>query len=257
MDAATGEWNWFCDADDYICKNGLSYVLDHFVDSGIDICTFWMITLDSIALKSFKEPETVQGRCVYDGKSVAKFKESTPGSVGDHLYRLSAIKDVRFRDLPLGEDILFDMEVYLKDLRLRCTDTNIYRYTVNEGQATQNRTHEAMRRAISGYEVLFDRVKGVKESKSDDVDLSQAIDKWIAGVFTPYMSRLLCADLTKKEFSDTIDRLKKKGVFPITVSNKKHKIYNFIGNHPSLYLIESLVYRKIFIPYILPKLSRN
>ena len=39
LDAATGDWIWFCDADDYICKNGLSYVLNSFVDDDIDICT--------------------------------------------------------------------------------------------------------------------------------------------------------------------------------------------------------------------------
>ena len=40
LDVATGDWIWFCDADDYICKNGLSYVIDNFVDDTIDICTF-------------------------------------------------------------------------------------------------------------------------------------------------------------------------------------------------------------------------
>ena len=256
MDAATGEWIWFCDADDYICKNGLSYVLDNFVDTDIDICTFWMVSLDAITMKNFKEPEKIEGEIIYEGGTIDKAKKSFPGSACDQIFRLNAIKGIKFRDV-FGEDAIFDLEVYLKNLRLRCTNANIYRYTVSEGQLTRNRNKKTMRRMIDGYEQIFDIAKQNQQSICNDTELSQAIDRWIAGVFTPYMSRLLCADLTKKEFSDTIDRLKKKGVFPITVSNKKHKIYNFIGNHPSLYPIESLLYRNIFIPYILPKLSRN
>lgn len=256
IDAAIGDWIWFCDADDYICKNGLSYVLDHFVDSQIEVCTFWSISLDAIALKTFRESSNIVGNCIFEGHSISKFKESFPGPVWNHLYRIDVIKGLRFRDV-FGEDAIFNLEVYLKDLRIRCTNTNIYRYTVSEGQLTRNRNKKAMRRMIDGYEQIFDVAKQNQQSICNDTELSQAIDRWIAGVFTPYMSRLLCADLTKKEFSDTIDRLRKKGVFPITVSDKKHKICNFIGNHPSLYPIESLMYRKIFIPYILPKLSRN
>lgn len=257
MDSATGEWIWFCDADDYICKNGLSYVLDHFVDNDIDICTFWSITLDSIAQKRFVEPSVIEGKCIYEGNTVAKFKKSTPGSVCDHLYRLSTIRDVRFRSLPIGEDILFDMEVYLKDLRIRCTDTNIYRYTVNYGQATSRRDGRAMRRAIEGYEVLYDTAKQVQRSKSSDSELSQVIDRWIAGTFTPYFSRLLSAGLTTKEFSDTIHRLTQKEVFPICETEKIIKLYNYIGCHPLLYPIVSFLHRRLFVPFILPKLSRN
>lgn len=256
MDAATGEWVWFCDADDYICKNGLSYVLDHFVDSDIDICTFGMVSLDAIALKSFKEPDAIEGRCYYEGGTIDRAKSTFPGSACQHLYRIKAIEGVKFRDV-FGEDAIFNFEVYLKDLRLRCTNVSIYRYTVSEGQMTRNRNKKAMRRMIDGYEQIFDVAKQNQQSICNDTELSQAIDKWIAYTFTPYMSRLLSADLTKKEFSDTIDRLKLRGVFPINVSDKNHKICNFIGNHPSLYPIESLMYRKIFIPYILPKLSRN
>ena len=61
LEVALGDWIWFCDADDYICRNGLSYVLDHFVDSSIDVCTFHSISLDPIALKRFNEQNAVKG----------------------------------------------------------------------------------------------------------------------------------------------------------------------------------------------------
>lgn len=49
----------------------------------------------------------------------------------------------------------------------------------------RNRNKEAMRRMIDGYEQIFDVAKQNQQSICNDTELSQAIDKWIAGVFTP------------------------------------------------------------------------
>lgn len=257
LDSVTGEWVWFCDADDYICKNGLSYVLDHFVDNDIDVCTFCSISFDSYTLKSFKEPEQVVGKCTFEGTTKSKLKRSFPGSVCDHLFRVSALGNTRFRDMPIGEDVLFDIEMYMKDLRIRCTNTNIYRYTINDGQATRKRDPVAMRKAVRGYDSIFDIVQQYKNSVSDDVELSRSFDQWIANAFTPYISRILSSNLSKKEFIEIVHRLKRKGIIPILETNKKHKVYNFICKYPQLYPIESYLHQHLFVRYILPKLSRN
>ena len=136
MDVAQGEWIWFCDSDDYIKKNGLSYVLDHFVDDSIDLCTFSSITLDPIALKTFSETDEVTGRITFEGSTIDKYEKEYPTFVWDHLYRLDAIRDVRFRNVAMCEDVVFNLDVYMKNLRLRCTKTSVYRYTVSETRAS-------------------------------------------------------------------------------------------------------------------------
>lgn len=256
-DVATGDWIWFCDADDYVCKNGLSYVLDHFVDSDIDVCSFWSITLDSIALKSFNEPERVEGHCFFEGTTIQRYENQFPTAIWTHLYRIDAVKDIRFRNLTMCEDVFFNLEVYMKDLRIRCTDVNIYRYTTSEAQLTRKRDQTSLLKAINGFESLFEAAKQYQKYESTSIQLSKGLDIMIAKVFSPYISRLLCANLSIDEFSETINRLKVKEIYPILEVDRLHKIYNLIGRFPYLYPIESFLYRNIFIPYILPKLSRN
>lgn len=256
LDAATGDWIWFCDADDYICKNGLSYVLDNFVDSEIDICTFGGISLDSRTLNSFVEPDAVSGNIIYEGSTISNYKESYPVFVYSQIYRKSAIKGIRFRSTPIGEDAFFNLEVYMRDLRLRRTNTHVYRYTVSDGQATRKRDRYTMRKAIAGYEVLFDTIKKFQKEKSDE-ELSNELERKIALTSIAYMSRVLCAELSKGEFVELICRLKQKGIFPFLELNRKIKVVNSIGRFPVLYPSLCFLYQKLFIPYIMPKLSRN
>ncbi len=256
LDAAVGDWIWFCDADDYICKNGLSYVLNSFVDDDIDICTFNSITLDSLALKTFKEPEDVSGKCFFEGSTISLYKMKFPVFVWNHLYRLEALKNLRFRNVVMCEDTLFNLEVYMKNLPIRCTDANIYRYTISKDQLTRKRDSGTMKKAITGFELLFDTAKKY-QMIYDDEDLSKSFDRMIALMFPAYMSRALSINMTIQEFRDLINRLKRKGLFPILEVEKLSKACNLIGSMPYLYPIESFLYQKVFLPYFLPKLSRN
>ena len=258
IDIAQGDWIWFCDADDYIMKNGLSYVLDHFVDSSIDICTFWSISLDPIALKTFKESDHVEAECYYEGPSLPGFKEKSYHFCYNHIYRLSAIQELRFRNVTMVEDMLFNLEVYRKNLRLRCTNANIYRYTVSANQLTRKRDYQSMRKAIKGYERLLNFAKDIQnvEGKDDPV-LSDSIDVMILDQSFPFLSRVLSANLKTSEHKALIKQMRQAGIFPVKGSGHKKVISNFIIYGTSLYPLLSFLNRKVVVPYILPRLSRN
>lgn len=253
---ASGDWIWFCDADDYIVKNGLSYVIDNFVDDTIDVCSFYSIALDSIALKSFKEFKSISGEVIFEGTTIDRYNQQFPWSVYNHLYRLSAIKDIEFRDLTLCEDVVFNLDVYMKNLRIRSTNTSIYRYTVNEKQLTRVRDEHTMRKAIRSYEFLFDLAKSY-EAKLKDKSITIDNDRLFSKQFTPFVSRLLSANLTRKEFSSIITQLRQKKIFPISIYEKRDKIINVFCSNSYLYPLGSLIYRKFFLPIVLPRISRN
>lgn len=257
-DAAQGDWLWFCDADDYIIKNGLSYVLDHYVDSTIDICTFWSITLDPITLKTFKELDVRESKIYFEGSSIDGYKKRIYHFGCNHIYRLSKIRDIRMMDYTMVEDMLFNLEVYRKNLRLRCTDANIYRYTVSTSQLTRKRDPKSMRVAIRGYEHLFKYIKNIQEVEGKkDQSLSESLDKVILGQYQPFISRVLSSDLKMSEFRGLFERLEEHHVFPIKNPSRRCRAFNFIGNHPSLYPLISFFYKKVFLPYMLPRLARN
>lgn len=256
LEVALGDWIWFCDADDYICKNGLSYVLDHFVDSSIDVCTFHSISLDPIALKRFNEQNVVKGECLFEGSTIEKYKKDFPIFVWNHIYRHDAIRGVRFENVTMCEDMLFNLEVYMKNLRIKCTNSNIYRYTMSDSQLTRKRDKNTMLNAINSYELLFERAKCYQAISSDHV-LKEGIDRMVAHQMSPYFSRILCANLTRRDFSKRMDTLWQKGILPINAEKRTHHILNFLSSHPSLYPLESCLYYRVFIPLILPRLSRN
>ena len=256
LDEATGDWIWFCDSDDYICKNGLSYVIDNFVDDTIDICTFYSVSLDTVALKSFKEKFPIKGEVIFEGTTIAKYNQQFPWSVWNHLYRLDSIKGTAFRDVTMCEDVIFNLDVYMRNLRIRSTNTNIYRYTVNDKQLSRRRDDHSIRKAIKSYELLFDLAKSYETNLKDE-NIKLGNDRLFSYQFTPFVSRLLSAKLTKKEFALTISQLRQKNIFPISVYERRDRIINVFCQHPALYPIGSFVYRKVFLPFILPRISRN
>lgn len=256
MDIAQGEWIWLCDADDYVVANGLSYVIDNFLDEKFDIVTFFSITLDAIALKTFKEPEEIKGKIIFEGTTIGKYQQDPPNFVWNHIYKRSAIGTLRFQDVTMCEDSVFNLEVYMKNLRLRSTDTNIYRYTVSEGQVSKKRDILTMRKSIKSYKHFFELTKAYG-AKSTSPILPACLDKMIAIQFTPFISRVLSAKLSTQECKALFDELKEKHIFPIIEIGRFQKVYNFIGEHPYLYPIFSFAYRKAIIPFILPKISRN
>lgn len=256
LNNASGDWIWFCDADDYIVKNGLSYVIDNFVDDSIDICSFYSVSLDRIALKSFKELKSISGDVIFEGTTIEKYNQHFPWSVWNHLYRLSAIKGIVFRNVTMCEDVVFNLDVYMRNLRIRTTNANVYRYTINNDQLTRKRDENTSRKAIKSYEFLFDLAKSY-EAKLKEESISIGNDLLFSKQFTPFVSRLLSANLTRKEFLSIITQLRQKKIFPISVYEKRDRIINLFCNYTYLYLLGSFIYRKFFVPYILPKISRN
>ena len=256
LENATGDWVWFCDADDYIAKNGMSYVIDNFVDDEIDICSFWMITLDAIALKTFKEPEKVEGKCFFDGTTLERYEQQYGVFLVNHLYRREVVKDVRFRDVKVCEDVFFNFDVYMKDVRIRCTDVNIYRYTTHVGQYSKKRDIQTMQEGVNSYLCLFNRAKEY-ESINDDERIKNGNKRLFAFQASPFISRLLSLGLSKHDFTAIINDLKDKGIYPIQVFYRTHPISNFIIRNTWLYPVLGRFYRGVFVPYILPKLSRN
>ena len=127
--------------------------------------------------------------------------------------------NIRFRDVTMCEDMVFNLEVYMQNLQIRCTTANIYRYTVSPGQLTKRRDLKTELATIRSYELLFDMSKGF-QGKYDDNNLKAGIDKMIADQFTPFMSRLLNAKLSRMAFLSKMNTFRAKGILP----NQKERV---------------------------------
>lgn len=257
LDIADGDWITFIDSDDYIVQNGLSFVIDNFLTDDVDICKFSSTTLDPITMKTFKEPEIIKGDIIFKGSSILGFDRIRPTFVWTHIYRRQPIQDLRFKEIPMGEDVVFNLDVYMRDLRMIAINSDIYRYIVHEGQLTsRNRDKQLSRVIIKNAEETYDSAMNYRKM-SDKIELKNAIDNMIATQFIPLMSRILTSDISRTEFAELMARLSKKGIFPVRELGKYQKAVNFIGKHPSLFPLEKFLFQKIFVPFVLPRLSRN
>lgn len=255
LEIASGDVIWFCDADDYIVKNGLSFAIDHFWDETIDILTFRSITLDKYVLTTWKEPHEINGQIITECNGIAYYCQHSPAFVTCQLYRKSIINTIRFRDMTIAEDCCFNLEVFMKNPKVRAIDTCIYRYTENENQATRQRDKLKCREAVDGYFTYFGIVNDFIQSQPE---IEQDLRKINAKRSTSFFSRVLSAQYSLNDFREhVVNKLNEIKTTPFIPIGKPQKVTNLILRHPWLYPLTSRIYNTVFIPYILPRLPRN
>ena len=229
---AEGDVLTFCDADDYLIQNGLRYILDRFWNDQIDVLCHASTTLDAKKLKTWKEENNLHGEVLFQGDGREVYERDPKYFVWNTLIRRSFLErhQLRFPSLRMTEDSCFLLELMM--LRPRCIDisSNIYRYTVNEGQLTHRRDPEDMRRYMEDYLHFLTRLS--------DFGLKQVIEFQKR----PFYSRALSASLNRSEYA--------------VWSEKMSAINLYVPPYPC-YLVGSLLFRKIFVPYILPCISRG
>lgn len=262
---ATGTHIWFLDADDYAAPGGIGYVLRNFWTDGLDALRFASVTLDRQTLRRLVEPPRVTGQVTWQGTGRDYLKQHTPTFVCDHIYRKAALRGITFsEDKAIGEDVDFNLEFYMTNPRVRCVDACIYRYTVGPHTAVANRSLPAMRGAVRSYLNLFSKVNHYIDA-CPDAELRQGLESnYLGSQCIPFMSRFMCADADKQNYLRITAALKRLRVIPAKFAGPYSRVINSLLNvtgkgHLSYlkYKVASHLYRTIFVPYILPQLSRN
>ncbi len=227
-----GEIVTFCDADDYLIPNGLSYILDRFWNDQLDVLCHASTTLDAQRLKTWKEDNDPTGVIVCEGSGRKIYERDPKYFVWNTLIRRSYIQSVGLKLLPLTmtEDSCFMLELMMGADHVVDVSSNIYRYTVNDTQITRQRDPMLMRKSIEGYLHFLTRLKHYNLSHVFSI---QRI---------PFYSRALSARLQKKEYL----RL-----------GKDMKSLDLHTPPYWLYVLLSSVHRHVFVPFVLPHLRRG
>lgn len=255
---ASGEVLTFCDADDYLIPNAYGYLLDNYWEEGVCLLKFNSVTLDKYALRTWKETNDVTGRLLYEGKSRAFVNEvrCVPTFVWNHFYRKSFLNScsLKFEPLVVGEDGLFNMRVYMADVNMRAVSSNVYRYTVSENQVTRNRNVDLMRRTSWAFVALFEYMLMCIERCSD---IREALFSHMEGQLYTFLSRVLSSDFSYKDFCLFKQRLSEKGLLSAGMHTKMYVVMRVCMSCFLVYKMVSLLFRNVFIPYVLPRMSRN
>lgn len=259
LSVAKGEYVHFLDSDDYIADGSYRYLFDNFLDGDHpDFLGFSSVTLDAKANKRFCDTAVTDGKVVFEGDT-AEFLGTGRllWSVCMSLFRRDFLNSHHLRfeeDMIMAEDTFFDLRFLLCNPRLVITDCPVYRYVDHSGSAIKRRSPSAMRKSIECYIKIF-------STASDAVDrfprYADGLKDFAHRQMVPFISRVLSSDISSGEFRELMERLRGFGLLPVSGSGKLMRGVDFITSHPSLFPFERMLYKKIFLPHILPRLSRN
>lgn len=232
LSQAFGEAVAFCDADDYLIPYGLGYILDTFWNDQVDVICHGSTTLDAKKLRTWKDPNDPSGVAIFSGLGHEVYERSPKYFVWNTIIRRSYLKknNLHFQPLVMSEDACFLLDLLMSAPKTLDVSCNIYRYTVNEQQVTRRRDPALMRQCIEAYLYFFVRLQYYGQTK---------VLQWQK---KPFYSRVLSAKLNKKEWLKLSNELKR---------------FEFATFPYLLYCSLSILFCSVFVPYILPRLSRG
>ena len=258
---AQGKYIYFIDADDYLIPNGLNYLITNYLNDTIDIISFWSLTLDKNTKKTFIENNDIKGKICIECKGKEFLYTNFQTFVTTSIYKRSFLKEhtLYFERIPIGEDILFNLQAYLKNPTIRVVSSRLYRYNnLNNESIIHRRDYAFTRKAINGYLTLIAFLKKEIDNYVDiDVQLSKGLKRVIDFQFVPFMSRLLSSDLSIDEIRKIKNNLMQDGILPLNNIRKYNRIINYLFRFYYIFPLFQTLYQKIFIPYIFPHYSRN
>lgn len=218
IDAASGEYLMFVDADDYLDSRAVELSAQRMQETKSDICRFWLYRKYRFC-KRKKKNEILEGKKLRTKDDIVRHAILSTDDLCSAcctLYKASAIKDIKFDEsLELGEDLLFFSEVISRDLLIYFMDACLYYYRVNDGSCTQyyelEKSIAKTSHAISAANEVFRKClnkdfeydRHLKNSRSIDSLINQIIQnssykEYLYGLNLIKRNKLIC---TEKEIS--------------------------------------------------------
>lgn len=258
IEHSTGDVLAFCDIDDYVIPKAYGYLLDKYWRDDIDLVKYNSVTLDEHMLKKWKETNDVRGDLLFEGNAVNFIKQCgcCPTFVWCHLYSRSFIErhKIRYESIIIGEDLTFNLKVYSARANMLAVSSNIYRYTVSSQQVTRIRQKDKMRRISMGYIKVFEMLVRCK-TQTPEIEL--AMNRQIEVEMLTCFSRVFSADFDMKDYRFVWKKFQELGIWKLKKTLRYSRCIDIMMSCYPLYKLMSVMFRNVFVPYILPKMSRN
>lgn len=255
---AKGDYIAFVDADDYLIPNGYKYLIDNYLNDSTDILSFWALTLDKRIKANYVEDYQVEGKIDYEINGIDFLKRGVQTFIVTSFYRRTFIVNhsIEFKRLTIGEDVMFNLEVYFRNPYIRMVTSRLYRYDLHEESAIHQRNYASVRKGINSYKYLIETIDQYAQ-KTNDAKLRSGLQNIAQQQLVPLVSRLLSSDYSIEEFRHIRTFLNEKYVIPFKGDKKFAFLINYIFKYTFLFKFNQFCYQRIFIPYIFPYLSRN
>ena len=254
IEAATGEYLMFIDADDFIAPDGLNKVVELARSTHADVVKYKIVSVtdhgknEAESLRDYAmRIETIQGV----GAALSRY-DISDFHVVDALFRRSLIIEngLRFHtDLRLREDDVFMGEFYCHASTVVVTDLPLYQYVRSSPQSSTHKQSIEIQRSLieSAYRAIDYRFNYVKNYHPDALPLERL--KYMRWVCAPKTA--IRAGYSLDEYKQVLQKFKEYNCWPLDYrwirvagfdysfrSKMKHTVKTFLCNHPGLaYLV--------------------
>lgn len=250
VDAASGKYIVFVDADDYLVSGGIVRMVDLAESENADVvkyrieCIGNSVEIDKQSVGDYPFlSETIIGK----GAALARYDVSDYHVVDAVFRRAVMIENgIRFHtDLLLWEDDVFMGMFYCHAQKVVSTDLPLYRYVVSSNySSTHNQSIEKQRRLVeSSYLAMEHRGKYVEQHCPEAMSLERL--KYMRWVCQPKTA--IAAGYSLKEYKSILSKYKVLGCWPVDYNwmhaaqldwswkvRMKNRIRTFLINHPTL-----------------------
>ena len=260
LKVAQGEWIGFVDADDYVVDNGFRCLYEHFLKGQFDILAY--------DYKEVNKGEIVQEKCedlhgevIYDGDGIEGYNRHGQPTLWTKFYRRAYLmeNDLWFENV-LGEDKIFNLQVFRHNPHLLMTDLSIYRYG-KDNQESVMRTKE--RKNIC--QLLEDQLYGMnlmsKYLEEDKPLLADGVKMCIYGRLDLVYKESFYVCFSKREWQHYMGKIREMRVNRFLCESEQGIVGKFfarlkvISSHSYLmYQIVRFMHENVFEKYIVPKL---
>lgn len=156
----------------------------------------------------------LSGNILFEGYGQdAILSNRLPSFIWTSFYRRQFLQrhNIEFSLIIIGEDDLFNLDVFVRNSRVREVDTYAYYYTTSKTQLTRGREKKCMRASVSGYLQSFDRYL---EYSHQYPDLSERLKNKLYRLLLPFISRALCTGMSRQDFLDLKHYLANNKIIP-------------------------------------------
>lgn len=253
--AASGDYICFVDSDDSLISDGIVSLMP-YCDENYDIIRYWCELVNAEAHASV---DMGDGRIIFKGWGLEYLRQfGLESFCWNYLYKRSFIieNNLYFKPGIFGEDLSYLFDVLTDDPRVISVAKRIYRYNIHPNSISATWTPAHSRQCVNDLMASIIHISNELESfKESDTILFETCRYSLEEKMQSLYSRILSADYKTKEYKEILSSIRSAGLLPL--QTRANTAIRLLTRFPFLYPAASVLFRRLFLPYVYPRINRN